>query len=94
VVVVEAFCDKEHLLWVLEGAGLRLDSPELCVAWLECKLETSLRRKREVLPKDVIEHQHGRYAVRFRPHHERVFDTDELAPAAVASRLLKDETSP
>lgn len=87
-IVVEAFCDEQHLNWVLGPMNLRLTSPEVSVVWLECDVNTSLTRKAQALSHDVIRFQHMRYGSRFRFSAEHVISTDALTVEQVAQRIL------
>ena len=87
-VVVETFRDEEHLRSVLSTAGLDLDSPNVCVAWLECSLDTSLHRKAAALSPETIRHEHTRCSERFHVQGEHVINTDSADPSDLASRLL------
>jgi len=88
VIVVEAFCDRSHLEWVLGPMSLKLKSPEVGAAWLECDLGTSMARKAHALSREVIQFQHQRRESRFRLSTEPVVRTDALAVEQVARRVL------
>lgn len=88
VVIVEAFCDEQHLNWVLAPMHLALASPQVSAVWLDCAIATSLARKFPALGRDVIGFQHQRRASRFRPPAEIVVGTDDLAAERVAQRVL------
>jgi len=88
VIVVEAFCDRRHLEWVLGPMNLRLKSPGVGAAWLECDLGTSFARKTHALSREVIQFQHQRRESRFRLLTEPVVSTDALTVEQVARRVL------
>jgi len=88
VIVAEAFCDRQHLDWVLGPMDLTLDSPQVSVVWLECGAGTSLARKGRVLAPEVIRIQHGRYSSRFCFPGEALINTDALSIEQIARQIL------
>jgi len=87
-IVVEAFCERQHLDWVLAAANLELQSPNVTVVWLECDLTTSLERKEGVLSPGIVRQQHGRYGMRFEAPCEHVINTTGLGVEAVGRLVL------
>jgi hypothetical protein len=91
-IVVEPLCEREHVLWVVGGAGLEMGSADLRAVWLDCDLKTSLERKADGLPAAVIRQQHDRYASRFKIPGECVISSvavpvNMVADAVIASAL-------
>lgn len=88
-IVVEAFCEEQHLNWVLEEVGLKLASLEVRLVWLECDVNTSIERKAGTrISPDVIRSQHARYKSRFRVPCERVINTVALTVEQVAQEVV------
>jgi hypothetical protein len=89
-VVVEAFCDKLHIDWVLNQVGRELDSPDVTLLWLDCTLQTSLRRKVPALSRETIIGQHRRYPYRYvlPGGGDHVITTDEIPLEDVVNEIL------
>lgn len=87
-IVVESFCQQQHLDWVLTAAGLALEAPNVSLVWLDCDLATSLQRKRRFFPGLVVRWQHRRYGSRFRAAKEHVFPTAGRSVEDIADQVL------
>ena len=87
-IVIEPLCERQHLDFVLAGAGLFADMSNVLSVWLQCALATALSRKGQHDPA-VIEGQHRRYATRHKLRNEVVIPTDETPIDQVARQVLE-----
>ena len=91
VIVVETLCEKQHVEYLLNGAGL-LDGiydTSLSFAWLGCSVKTALRRNKTRFYPQTVKHQHRRYTTCIRYENELVIRTDRLSITDVSHLVLK-----
>lgn len=88
VVAVEAFIDRQHLDWFLEGVGWSESDPRIRYVWLECSRQESVVRKADVLTEAQVAGQHGRLPGRHRIAGELTINTDDLRPDEVLGQVL------
>ena len=88
-IVIEPLCDRQHIDFVLAGAGLSADMSNVLSVWLQCTLATALSRKGQPYRPTVIEHEHRRYAARCKLKNEVVIPTDETPVDQVARQVLE-----
>jgi adenylate kinase family enzyme len=87
-IAVEAFCEQDHVRLFLDDVGRQVEASDVLYVWLGCTLDTSILRKRRVLPKATVRLEHRRYAQRYRPPGGLEIATDDVSPHDVARTLL------
>ena len=85
-IVVEPLYRKKHFHYFLEAVGVREDAKNLSIIWLNCSLETALKRKGHQHNKLTIFLQFLTYIFRYRPDNEEVFDMESIP----CEKLTKD----
>lgn len=87
VVVVEPFVERSHYLLMLQGANLSEEDPGVMPIWLNCTVNTALKRKVGVLNERIIREQFQRYVGRHQPINELVLDTDDQQAMSIAAMI-------
>lgn len=86
--VVEYFAPKEHLDYVVKGAGRQFEDDTVSVVWLNCDLDKVLLRKLDEHPSSFLKQQYGRKNGRYKHNGEIEIDTSEKSPDKVAREVL------
>jgi len=86
-VVIEAFCDLDHINYVLAESERRLDSTDVTMIWMNCTESTAVARK-ESLSAGTVHEQFKRYGTRYVHPGELSIDTDNLDAEESARRIL------
>ena len=93
VVAIEAFVDKQHVDWFMNGVANSVPSDSIFVVWMQCDVATATQRKAGVLDPAVVKRQHARLPGRFHHLGELILDTTSLRPDETLNRVMKHMAS-
>lgn len=87
-VIVEPLVEQSHIQWILDPFHTQPVRPQIRFVWLECSMETAVKRKCPPFARSVIEVQYSRYESRFVPRRELIVNTDAIAIPAVVKKVV------